>query len=200
MVKRIEIAAENYCIRNNLALRLIDYTAVRCNDVTGAAIARAYRAAPIIESASLPAYKALREETWRQFEQLTKYIEVKVEPEDPYRHVTELLAELCEGHLRVWATAAGNNPHPVLSNDDNDAFRAVHDGFGHGATERGFDKHGEEAAGVKHSQMYSPLARQAMTTETRGQTCMFWYGNDGRFFSIQKAVLLPRDFWASRNR
>ncbi len=160
MVKRVEIAAENYCIRNNLAVRCINYAAVRCGDATGAAIARAYQAAPIIDRAALPAYKALREETWRQFEQLSKYIEVEVTPEGPYRHVTELLAELREGRLRVWATAAGDNAHPVLSNDDNDAFRAVHDGFGHGATECGFDKHGEEAACVKHSQMYSPLARR----------------------------------------
>ena len=177
-------------------MRRINYAAVRCADVTGVAIAKAYRAAPIVDRESLPAYKVLREETWRQFEQLSKHIEVEVTSEDPYRHVAELLAELREGRMRVWSTAAGDNPHPVLSNDDNDAFRAVHDGFGHGATERGFDKHGEEAAWVKHSQMYSQLARQAMTTETRGQTCMFWYGNGGEFFSVQKAVVLPCGYWA----
>jgi predicted DNA-binding transcriptional regulator AlpA len=41
-----------------------------------------------------------------------------------------------------------------------------------------------------------PLARQAMTTDTRGQTCMFFYGKAGRFFPEQKAIILPEEFWA----
>ena len=41
-----------------------------------------------------------------------------------------------------------------------------------------------------------PLARQAMTTDTRGQTCMFFYGKASRFFSEQKAIILPEEFWA----
>ena len=73
-------------------------------------------------------------------------------------------------------------------------FRAVHDVFGHAASGRGFDRHGEEAAWLKHSTMYSPLAARALATETRGQTCarIFHYG--GRRFPEQKAVLLPRSF------
>jgi len=38
------------------------------------------------------------------------------------------------------------------------------------------------------------LARQAMTTDTRGQTCMFFYGKASRFFSIQKTIILPAKF------
>ena len=41
---------------------------------------------------------------------------------------------MAERGLRVWATSECGDPHPLLSNDDNDAFRAVHDAFGHGAT------------------------------------------------------------------
>jgi hypothetical protein len=118
-----------------------------------------------------------------------------VTPDDPYQHASQLHAELRECHMRVWSTAAGDNPHPLFSNDDNDAFRAVHDAFGHGSIGLGFDPDGEEAAWLKHSQMYSPLARPAMTTETRGQTCAFVYGNGGKFFSEQKAVLLPAWCW-----
>lgn len=35
-----------------------------------------------------------------------------------------------------------------------------------------------------------------MTTETRGQSCTFIYTNDGQYFSVQKAALLPEEFWA----
>jgi predicted DNA-binding transcriptional regulator AlpA len=41
-----------------------------------------------------------------------------------------------------------------------------------------------------------PLARQAMTTDTRGQTCMSFYGKAGRLFPEQKAIILPEEFWA----
>jgi hypothetical protein len=39
-----------------------------------------------------------------------------------------------------------------------------------------------------------PLARQAMTTDTRRQTCMFLYGQPGRFFPEQKATIMPEEF------
>jgi hypothetical protein len=138
----------------------------------------------------------VRGETLRQFDCLTDKIGIAVDatPDDPYTHASQLHAALREGRMRVWSTTAGDNPHPFFTDDDNDAFRAVHDCFGLGATGQGFDPDGEEAAWVKHSQMYSPLARQAMTTETRGQTCTFVYGNNGQFFSPQKAILLPAEF------
>jgi hypothetical protein len=174
----------------------IDYAAIRSDPRIGKRIAAAYLAAPIVSKEALPAYRAMREETLRQLDDLMKHIHVEVTSEDPYTSADQLFAELREGRMRVWSTAAGSNSHPLLSDDDNDAFRAVHDAFGHGGTGQGFDRHGEEATWVKHSQMYSPLARRAMTTETRGQTCTFVYANGERYFSPQKAVLLPSEFWA----
>src|ERR1039457_4617234 len=167
-----------------------EYSAVRSNPRVGKRIAAAYLKAFIVSKEALPAYKAMREETLRQLDNFAKNIQIEVVKDDPYASADQLFADLREGKLRAWSTAAGTNPHPLLSDDDNDAFRAVHDAFGHGATGQGFDRHGEEAAWIKHSQMYSPLARQAMTTETRGQTCTFVYANDERYFSPQKAVLL----------
>jgi hypothetical protein len=35
-----------------------------------------------------------------------------------------------------------------------------------------------------------------MTTNTRGQTCMSFYGKAGRLFPEQKAIILPEEFWA----
>lgn len=84
----------------------------------------------------------------------------------------------------------------------NDIFRAVHDYFGHIANGVGFRADGEENAWREHSAMYSPLARQAMTTETRGQNSWVNYGPYGEenrtassadtHFADQKTGLLPR--------
>jgi hypothetical protein len=61
----------------------------------------------------------------------------------------------------------------------NDVFRIVHDYFGHVKDGHGFRAKGEEGAWQAHSQMYSPLARRAMTTETRGQNSWVNYGPNG---------------------
>jgi hypothetical protein len=58
------------------------------------------------------------------------------------------------------------NGKPLLVND---IFRFVHDFFGHGKLGNGFGPIGEENAWNVHSLMFSPLARRALTTETRGQ-------------------------------
>ncbi len=58
------------------------------------------------------------------------------------------------------------NGKPLLVND---IFRFVHDFFGHGKLGNGFGPLGEENAWNVHSLMFSPLARRALTTETRGQ-------------------------------
>jgi hypothetical protein len=144
-------------------------------------------------------YRAFREETVRQFDFLTVSrasgglgLEVAVCADDPYTAAADMMTEVIEhNRLRVFSTAACGNPHPFLTDDENDMFRAVHDVFGHTATGQGFDPDGEEAAWLKHSTMYTPAARLAMTTETRGQnSVMVWHFN-GRRFPEQKAALLP---------
>lgn len=177
-------------------MRRIDFAAIRSDPNIGRRIATVYLSAPVIEPSALPSYRAMREETLRQLDHLLKHIHVEVTPADPYKRISELFEELRNGKMRVWSTAAGDNPHPFFTDDDNDAFRAVHDAFGHGSTGQGFDPHGEEAAWHRHRQMYSAAALPALTTETRGQTCTFVYANGGKYFSEQKAVLLPREFWA----
>ncbi len=72
---------------------------------------------------------------------------------------------------------------------------------------------GEENAWLAHSQMFSPLAQKALTTETRGQNAWFNFGShnyspDGKRralspaqqpFAVQKIALLPDEFtnWQS---
>lgn len=62
----------------------------------------------------------------------------------------------------------------------NDLFRAVHDIFGHGAEGFQFGPRGEENAYRSHAVMFSPLARSAMATETRGQNSWVNYGPNRR--------------------
>ena len=58
----------------------------------------------------------------------------------------------------------------------NDMFRAIHDLFGHAMKGYGFSPIGEEKAWYEHLQFFSPLARPALTTETRGQNTWVNYG------------------------
>ena len=90
------------------------------------------------------------------------------------------------------------NGTPMLAND---LFRVVHDYFGHAKEGVGFRAAGEENAWRAHSAMFSPLARKALTTETRGQNSWLNYGPYGEtnrtaktkdtMFADQKIGLLP---------
>jgi hypothetical protein len=96
----------------------------------------------------------------------------------------------------------GDKPDAVA----NDAFRAVHDAFGHFGPGNPFFRHqGEERAFLEHSRMYSPEARGAMTSETRGQNSWLNFGPFGEqnrtalgadtVFADQKTGLMPS--WTS---
>ncbi|MFE9206810.1 hypothetical protein [Micromonospora sp. NPDC007230] len=193
--------ARQYGSENSSAIPPEAYARVRLDPVVGAAIADAYMAAPTSDERAYTAYAAFCRETVRQYHFLVGRVEfgglgvtVRIVDEDPYLDVESMVEDVRGRRLKVWASAATGNPHPYLSDGENDMFRAVHDAFGHAASGRGFDRHGEEAAWLKHSAMYSSLARRALATETRGQNCaqIFHYG--GGRFAEQKAVLLPRSF------
>jgi len=79
-------------------------------------------------------------------------------------------------------TFGGGQPHELLNKIDpytglnqNQVFRAVHDYYGHGPTGASFGPKGEELAFGSHSQLYSPLAKMAAATETRGQNSFVNY-------------------------
>lgn len=89
----------------------------------------------------------------------------------------------------------------------NDAFRAVHDAYGHfGPGNPFFRAPGEERAWLSHSRMYSPEARPAMTTETRGQNSWVNFGPHAEhnktasggdtIYADQKTGLMPPWTWA----
>jgi hypothetical protein len=180
----------------------IDFGAIVACPERGQRMAALYAAAPTYDRAALPAYCAFRDETADQFAYLTAPVArgglgvaVVRTDVDPYPDAVAMMTDLLEHRrLQVFATAAGDNPHPLLTDDENDMFRAVHDFFGHASTGRGFDRHGEEGAWVKHAGMYSPLARRAMTTETRATNSSLIWTYAGERFPEQKAALLPPAF------
>jgi len=169
------------------------------------------------------AYDALGKETEAQFEQMlrdgvTPYL---FSDKDPYPNSPyQALQDIYENQrLGVFSTRAGFGSddsfdptgNPLLQEMDyeidgqpiflNDAFRAVHDYYGHGKHGFGFRAGGEENAFQAHSGMFSDLARQAAASETRGQNSLLNYGPFGdtnrtarledTVFADQKTGLLP---------
>ena len=143
---------------------------------------------------------------------------------DPYPNPRQAIMDVIDNnHMYIFSTRDGfgsneefdpaNNP--LLAETEfmisgkkalvNDLFRAVHDYFGHLKDGNGFRAKGEENAWRAHAAMFSPLARRALTTETRGQNSWLNFGPHGEsnrtavtsdtVFADQKTGLLPE--WAS---
>jgi len=173
------------------------------------AIAAHYAQMPSYDRAAEPAYRAMAEETGRQYDFMTRPrakgglgINVSVSDDDPYQaggpsHVIRNLRSDVQdnSHIAVLSTRSTGG-HPFFTNDQNDMFRAVHDVFGHLGSGRAVDFDGEEAAYQKHAAMFSPLARGALAAETRGQNSYLRVHGD---FPEQKVGLLPGQYAASRN-
>lgn len=147
------------------------------------------------------AYGALIKEVNAQYEALLK-AGLKVEfidyakQGDPYAVSPRLAIEDIKknNHFWVFPSSAGfgsdatfdasKNPllamtgHKISGQEicANDQFRVVHDYFGHAKEGSGMRADGEENAWRCHSAMFSPLARRAMTSETRGQNSWVNFG------------------------
>jgi hypothetical protein len=174
-------------------------------------------------------YDAMIKETMAQYNHAKK-AGLKVEfwnpenQEDPYGASPRLATEDVRKnhHMWVFPTYAGYGSGDPISEDDakknpllqltgetwngipvtvNDVFRAVHDYYGHAKEGVGFRADGEENAWRSHASMYSPLARMAMTSETRGQNSWLNYGPHGEknrtartedtVFAPQKIGVMP---------
>jgi hypothetical protein len=126
------------------------------------------------------AYRQLAKETDAQFQALPYNFSYHRAGEGNYNSSKEMAADVHGNkHLYVFQ---GGDPHDFLNRIDpasglneNEKFRAVHDLLGHAIYGNQFGPKGEEVAWAIHSQMYSPLARLAMTAETRGQNSMVNY-------------------------
>lgn len=197
----IRASASAYARRAGLHLPDTDYAQVAAPASMHRAVGQAYGRMAAFDEGALPAYHAMRDETLRQFDHMTAPrskgglgIDVEVTKHDPYgsKGPDSIYREFRDdvmhrNRMQVLSTAETGG-HPVFSDEENDKFRAVHDVYGHLGAGRGIDRHGEEAAYQKHSRMFSPLARQAMATETRGQNSAFVLHGD---FQEQKVGILP---------
>jgi hypothetical protein len=139
----------------------------------------------------------MRDDVNQQYEHMTLPVEKggmglrhEVTKHDPYPTASAMAHDVAHGRIQTMATAA-TGPHAILSNQENDRFRAVHDVFGHAATGRGFSRHGEEAAWRSHVQMFSPEAKEAMTSETRGQNSVVNYSPQLQKFVPQSEAAVP---------
>ena len=193
-------------------------------------IAAAYEAMPDNPDDPLTkaSYAALAKETMAQY-QAAKAAGFKAEfwhpskQEDPYLASPRLAVEDVRNnhHMWVYPTYAGYGSGEITDEDVqknpmlqgtgehwngipvtvNDVFRAIHDYYGHAKEGVGFRADGEENAWRAHASMFSPLARMAMTSETRGQNSWLNYGPHGEanrgartedtVFAPQKVGVMP---------
>ena len=125
-------------------------------------------------------YLQLAKEVKSQFDSLPISMSYYRGGEGSYKSSKELFEDIDKrGHMFVYR---GGEPHDFLGQTDpdtglsyNEMFRAVHDYFGHAVHRNQFGPVGEEIAWAAHSQMFSPLARVAMSSETRGQNSLVNY-------------------------
>lgn len=171
------------------------------------------------------AYAAMINETLAQWQAIkaTGLVVEFIDGADPYGNPRNAILDVTENnHLWVYPTDAGfggteslaiditGNPLLAIVEGEtisgrqvraNDIFRIVHDYFGHIKEGVGFRAEGEENAWRAHWAMFSPLARKALTTETRGQNSWVNFGPYAEFnktangaetqYAPQKIGLLP---------
>lgn len=173
-----------------------DYSGINRDPEDIRRVGEAYDKLPVHDENAHASFKAMRDDVHSQFHHLTHNLGVDVSTvdHDPYRNFGEMHHDMERNHRLKVLNTATTGGHPFFSNEDNDKFRAVHDAFGHAATGRGTDRHGEEAAWQAHSRMFSPEARGALGSETRGQNSSLIL--NGRF-APQKVALLPKEFTKS---
>ena len=138
------------------------------------------------------AYEALAKETLEQYKDMADAgYSIEINNNEPYNNSQEMIDDLRKNkRMKIFSTESGfgdskitdeqRAQNPLLRDSGikdvngkpllvNDVFRAIHDFFGHSELGNSFGKKGEENAWNIHARMYSPIARKAMTTETRGQ-------------------------------
>lgn len=156
------------------------------------------------------AYNAMIEETLEQYKTIiSKGYSLEINNLEPYSNSGAMISDLRNNkRMKIFSTESGfgdeaitqkqRDENPLLVDTGlkdvngetllaNDIFRFVHDFFGHAKLGNGFGAIGEENAWQVHARMYSPLARRAMTTETRGQNS--WVN----FSGVNNEVFAKRD-------
>ncbi len=203
-----------------LGLGVKDYEYAPVEQRVSWEIADIYDTLPADDSANpavIAAYEAMAAETQAQWDHAIAAgmtFEPWTQDGQPYKNAAEMTADV-RANQHLWFYTGGED-HPFLGEKTrdatgltlNDKFRAIHDFYAHAAGGYGFGPRGEENAWRVHSQMFSPDARRAMTTETRGQNSWVNFGahnynEDGSYkhvpvterpYATQKVALLPDRF------
>ena len=138
------------------------------------------------------AYEALAKEVLDQYNEFAQAgYKVEINNNEPYNSSQEMIDDLRNNkRMKIFSTESGfgdskitdkqRAENPLLRDSGikdingkplliNDVFRAIHDFYGHAELGNSFGPKGEENAWNVHARMFSPEARKAMTTETRGQ-------------------------------
>ena len=194
-LKRASVGRDNYIKRSGRHPRVIDYSKIGVVHSDAKKIANNYHRIAHHNPKTDKAYRQLAKEINEQYDYLTEELGVNVEatPTDPYPSAKEMMEDVRKNNrLRVLSAESTGGGHATVDNDTINKFRAVHDFFGHAATGRDFSRHGEEAAWISHSQMFSPLARLAMTSGTRGQNSVLTVEQNG--FPEQKSDILDPEW------
>lgn len=172
-----------------------DYHGVMRGQQSVADVAKAYDGLPNLDKSHLGHFAAMRDEVGKQHDFMTNRLGIKTQTvdHDPYSDVHDMVHDVNNNKtLKVMGTHVTGG-HPFFSDEDNDKFRAVHDFFGHAATGRSFDRHGEQAAYLAHAQMFSPHALPALASETKGQNSSLIYNGS---FGPQKVAVMPGQHYA----
>lgn len=126
-------------------------------------------------------YTALQLETINQFNSMPVKMQFH-NGELDYNSSDEMMRDI--HHHRNINVYKGHSYHDFLNQQNeklginsNEMFRAVHDFFGHGIKGNSFGAKGEEIAYESHYKTFSPLARIALASETRGQNSYVNYTN-----------------------
>lgn len=169
---------------------------VKVNENVAKTIAAAFEAMPNEPDHPLvrEAYAALVRELMAQYEYVRGFVELVPFGDNvvnPYPDSPAMMEDIFQNkRLLVYD---GGSDHAILSRRENWIFRGV----GHAAHGFAFGPRGEENAWIEHSKMFSPLARWALTTETRAQNSWVNQGPgkdlppNERPYAEQKANLLP---------
>jgi hypothetical protein len=137
-------------------------------------------------------YDAMVKETLDQYKDVLEGgYAIEINNNEPYNNSEDMIEDLRKNkRIKIFSTESGfgdtqitdkqRADNPMLRDSgykdingipllNNDVFRAVHDFFGHAELGNSFGAKGEENAWNVHARMYSPLAKKAVTAETRGQ-------------------------------
>ncbi len=164
------------------------------------------------------AYEAMAKETLDQYDAITaKGYKLEINNNEPYSSSEDMINDLRDNNrMKIFSTESGFGEKPITDKQReedirlkdsgrkdvngetllvNDVFRFVHDFFGHAKLGNSFGPIGEENAWRVHSEMYSPEAKKAMTTETRGQNSWVNFSgvNDAAFKKREKARQLREE-------